>query len=101
VERVVRTLLLTKFKAWSYEDEVRILLGLRKDQRKGALYFAELDESIQPSVLIIGPRCSITKSEIEAAVTGYSTPITIVRAVLSPTSFEVVEDTRGFRDSSP
>jgi hypothetical protein len=92
VENIVRALLLTKFKAWGYEDEVRILPGLREDQKEGTLYFADLDESIQPSVVIGGPRCSVTKSEIESAVSGYSMPITVVQAMLSPTSFEVLEE---------
>ena len=85
-------LLLTKFVDLRYEDEVRILLGLREDQRKDNLYFATFDENIQPSMVIVGARCTITPGEIEAAVSSYSTSITVVQAMLSPTSFEVVED---------
>jgi hypothetical protein len=96
VEKVVKALLLTKFKAWDYEDEVRILIGLREDQKEDTLYFAEFDENIQPSMVIVGPRCSVTKSEIEGAISGYSMPITIVQARLSPASYEVIEDTSGF-----
>jgi hypothetical protein len=96
VARVAEALLLTKFKAWRYEDEVRMLVKLREDQRKGALYFADLDESIQPSTVIVGPRCSVTKGEIQAAAAGYPMPIAVVQATLSPTLFAVVEDANGF-----
>lgn len=97
VESAAAALLLTKFEAWRYEDEVRILVKLTEDQREGALYFAELNESsIQPSVVIVGPRCSVTRSEIDAAISGYSTPISVVQAKLSTTSFEVIEDASGF-----
>jgi hypothetical protein len=94
VGKMVKARLLTKFEAWRYEDEVRLFLDLREDQRRGDLYFADFDENIQLSQIILGPRCSITSSEIEAAVSIYPVPITVVQATLSPNAFEVIEDSR-------
>lgn len=87
----IRRLLLTKFIDWKYENEVRVFLELKEEQKRGRHYFAELDDDFQPVSLILGPRCRITDREIASAVTGYATPITVVRTTLSSNSFEVVE----------
>jgi hypothetical protein len=61
-------MLLTKFDAWRYENEVRLFIALKQEQKRGALYFAEFDEQIQPSTITLGPRCPIPPEEIDAAV---------------------------------
>ncbi len=93
-QKVIQTMLLTKFKAWNYEDEVRIFVRLSKNQTGGDLYFYDFDENIRPNLVIAGPRRSVAKSDIEAAVSAYSPQIIVVQAMLSPNSFEVVEETQ-------
>lgn len=90
---IFKQMLLTKFERWDYEDEVRVLFELKEEQRQGSLYFAELEERIQPSEMILGIRCSISEKEIEKAINCYSTPIRVVRAELSPSFFQVIEHT--------
>jgi hypothetical protein len=80
----------TKAKVWLYENEMRMYLKLLPEQKHRNFYFAEFDENIQPSEMILGPRCCVPASEIEDATNGYSPPIKIVQAMLSPSSFEVV-----------
>ncbi len=87
----IRRLLLTKFSDWKYENEIRVFLELKEEQRRGCHHFAALDDDFQPVSLILGPRCRTTAREIASATSGYSTPITVVRTALSSNSFEVVE----------
>jgi hypothetical protein len=91
--KVAEQILLTKFDAWRYENEVRMFVALKQEQKRGDLYFAELNQHIRPSTVILGPRCTTTEKEIKAAIAkgGYSTPITVVRTMLSPNSFQVID----------
>jgi len=77
---------------------------LQESQKDGELYFANLDENILPSMVILGPRCSLTAGELDqlnTAIRGYSTPITVTQAMLSSTSFEVIEDPIGLKANPP
>jgi Protein of unknown function (DUF2971) len=87
----IRRLLLTKFEAWKYEDEVRVFCELKNEQKRGCHYFAELDDNFRPVSLMLGPRCRTSDREIESATSGYSAPIRVVRTVLAPNSFQVIE----------
>jgi len=88
---VAKRMLLTKFEEWSYENEVRAFVEMKPEQKQGSLYFAQFDEDIQPRTIVLGPRCSTLPEEIQAAISGYSPPITVERTMLSPDSFEVIE----------
>jgi hypothetical protein len=92
---VMERMLLTKFSAWHYENEARCFVEMVPEQRRGSLYFAQLDEDIQPRMIILGPRCSTPAEEIQAAICGYSPPVAVVRTMLSPDSFQVIEDAIG------
>lgn len=94
-QKLIMRMYLTKFKAWSYENEARIFLRLKEDQKKDNLYFAEFDENIRPSMIIVGARCPVAASKIGATTSKYAMPIKVVQAMLSPNSFEVIEDVRG------
>jgi hypothetical protein len=95
-EQATKRTLLTKFDAWRYEDEVRVFIELKPEQQQGGLFFAEFDQQIQPSTVILGPRCSEPRQMVEAAIGGYSPPITVIHTMLSPTSFEVVDQSCDF-----
>ena len=90
-EQAVARILLTKYDAWRYENEVRTFIALKAEQRQGPFYFAEIDKHFQPRTIILGARCATPAEDIEAAVVGYSPPITVVRTVLSGSAFEVID----------
>jgi hypothetical protein len=87
--RIIRRMLLTKFDAWRYEDELRMFIEQKEDQRQGAFYFAEFDEQIQLRSIVLGARCTTPSKHIELVTAGYSPAITVVRAALSPKAFQV------------
>jgi hypothetical protein len=88
-EEITKSMILTKFKAWRYEKELRMFCDLRAYRKKGRFYFADFDEHIRPSAVIVGPRCKTAADVIEAAAAKYRAPI--VRTMLSASAFEVVE----------
>ena len=93
-EAVAQQWLFTKFEDWRYEDEVRVFANLNESE--GGLYFYDFDENIQLREVIVGVRCPVAKSVIDRALRGYPSSIRIIKAVLSPNSFELIEDTSGF-----
>jgi hypothetical protein len=88
---VIKRLITTKFNALRYEKELRMCIALKDDQKKGARYFAEFDSHIQARTVIVGARCITPSKDIEAAIYGYSPAITVVRTMLSPDSFQIID----------
>lgn len=98
-EAAIQQLLYTKYKDWSYEEELRG--WFRFDERDpSGHYFYDFDEKIRLSKVIAGPLCSTTKMEIESALKSYENGIHVIKARLAFTSFQVVEDRRGFGRSA-
>jgi hypothetical protein len=90
-KEITQKMLMTKYNGWKYEDEVRIFIALKEEQKDDNSYFAGFDENIQPNMLITGPRCTIVMKDVKTAVGGYAPPVKLIRAILSPDSFKVVE----------
>jgi hypothetical protein len=49
-KKVTEQMLLTKFDAWRYENEVRTFVELKQEQKRDGLYFAKFDDHIRPSI---------------------------------------------------
>jgi Protein of unknown function (DUF2971) len=92
-QETITRMLLTKCKAWDYEDEVRMIL--RKDEKDGDFYFYPMDEKIKLCEVIPGVRCTTQRAEIEEALVGHAGLIKVIKARLSFGTFEVLEDTDG------
>ena len=91
MQKAIKRLLLTKFDQWKYEDEVRVFIQLMPEPKRDAMYFAELDHNFRPTTLILGPRCRTSDREVARAISGYPTPINVVRTVLASDTFQVIE----------
>jgi len=94
-QQVAERLLSTKFRDWSYEDEVRIFLRLEERDRLTGSYFREFDENIKLMEVIAGHRCVVRKGEIDQAI-GHNPAIDVIKARLAFKSFWVVRNKRGF-----
>jgi len=88
---IIEKMLLTKFQAWDYEDEVRVFLKLANQD--GDYYFCLFDENIRLTQVIVGLRCTVPRNTIEEKLRDYPDHIEIVPAKLSLNSFEVVAAT--------
>jgi len=81
-------LLSTKFDAWRYEDEVRLLV--RRDEKVGDFYFYPFDDKFKLTDVILGVRCPVPVAKLKRDLRDYPEPINITRAALSKTAFEMV-----------
>ena len=70
----------------------------KRDEEENGLYFADFSEHLKLREVIVGHRCCIERSKILAALASYTEPVEIIKARLSYSSFDVVEDVEGFYD---
>jgi hypothetical protein len=89
------TLLRTKFEAWKYENEVRLLAS--KKVREAGLCFHPFDDEFKLCEVIAGARCAIPLAVLELWVASYPEPRPqIFKVRLADASFAVVADPNGF-----
>lgn len=86
----MRKLLVSKFRDWDYEDEVRIFASLDKKDSDGKC-FAGFSNDIALKQVIIGVRCDNTAEDIKKYIEGYN-GIEIIKARLDFETFKVVEN---------
>ena len=95
LELVTRTLF-TKYKGWSYEQEWRVYVRLgKRNPEDRHHYFQEFDENLKLKEVILGPMCTVSKTELHNAVCRYSPSPKIIKARLALKSFNIVKDQRG------
>lgn len=89
-ERIMKKLLVSKFRGWDYEDEVRIHCELGEKDSDGN-YFGDFSNDIALKQVIIGVRCDNTAEDIKKYIEGYN-GIEIIKARLVFETFKVVEN---------
>ena len=95
---VGEALLFTKYSKWEYEQEIRIFLDLK--DKEGGLYFRDFDDTIRPVIVIAGTRCPVGKRELKQALGSLAQTVKLIKARAGFKRFEIVEDQRGFRETS-
>ena len=93
---LVKKLLFTKYKGWSYEEEVRGTVGLKERDESTDLYFHNFAEKTKLREVIAGPLCTVEKKTINEAIGGRFGTVNIIKARLAFKSFDVVKNKRGF-----
>ena len=86
--------LFTKFDGWKYENEVRVFTS-RDDQEDGHYFVRFDDNNLRLREVILGHHCCIERGSILELLAAYEEEPTVIRARLSYTSFEMVEDQNG------
>mgnify|MGYP001562713115 CR=1 FL=1 len=89
-EIIMNKLLLSKYKGWDYEDEVRVFAPLDEKDNNGNCF---MDFSVFSGLkqVIIGVRCDKTTTEkIKECVKGYD-GIEVIKAQLDFETFKIVE----------
>jgi hypothetical protein len=87
-------LLFTKYENWKYEKEIRVWAALNESD--GGLYFANFGEELRLVKVVAGARCSLSESEIIAALGALAKDVVLIRARAGFRKFEIVKDKRGF-----
>jgi len=84
----------TKYAGWAYEKEFRAWDEARKDPETG-LSFVAFDADLVLKEVIAGPKCAVTKQEIDDALQGY-VDIKVAKVRSDPKTFELMIDEYGF-----
>lgn len=92
---LARSLLLTKYLDWQYEQEARVFTTLQDPDSSGR-YFVPFSEKLSLREVIVGPLSSVTKKELNDALGSVST-VSLKKTRLAFKTFEVVTDRRGLR----
>lgn len=95
-EAYVRSLLLTKFTDWAYEDEVRVFTELNERDKATGLCFRDIGENLALREIIAGPLCTTEKESILSLLSKYPDKVKLVKARLAFRSFRVVKNKQGF-----
>ena len=90
-EELMRKLLTTKFEHWSYEEEYRSFVELEEKDKDGN-YYADFSENLELREIIIGAQSSITRKEIDDALSSYKGDLEIFKAIADFRRFEVVRN---------
>ncbi|MBF9235009.1 DUF2971 domain-containing protein [Microvirga alba] len=89
-ESYVVKLLTTKFKHWSYENEMRSFIELNNPDKKSGLYFTPFSEDIVLKKVIVGARSSIKRHVLNEALGSIASEVSVFKARLAYHSFNVV-----------
>jgi hypothetical protein len=89
-------LLFTKFRDWKYEEEWRAWIKIETRDPTTGFYFYDFDGFVHLSDVIAGPLCDTPKTKIEAALSGYTEKINVIKARLAFKTFQVVKNLKGF-----
>lgn len=86
----VKSMLLTKFEAWRYESEYRVMAEL-KDQDADGHYYADFGETLTLREVVIGVRCETPQLEVASWIGEIGHDVEIRKARLAFKRFKVVE----------
>src|SRR5580692_9524403 len=90
---IMRKFLLTKFAHWAYENEIRVWVLLQNEE--DGHHYLEFDEKLRLVEVVIGARCTLSRTEITNALGSLESEVKIIRARAAYDGFRMVEDERG------
>lgn len=90
---MIKAMLLTKFEAWRYENEHRVMSDLT-DKDKDGRYYSDFGPSLMLREVIIGVRCTATQQEVATWVGAMGHGVEIRKGRLAFNDFRIVEQKR-------
>ena len=96
-ESQLQQLLRTKFKDWGYEAEYRRIVDLDKTCEADNFHFWPFGRDLELREVVLGARCKVQKSHLEALLGDGFNCIKLVQARPAFQTFKVVTDKRGVR----
>jgi hypothetical protein len=89
-EPFMRRLLLTKFKHWEYEDEVRVFVRLDHQTIEGGRYFYDFCNAVTLREVVLGPLCEIPTTAVCSMVGSLYRGVDVIKAELAYKWYKVV-----------
>jgi hypothetical protein len=93
-EACVNKLIRTKFRHWTYENEVRLVFSLDESTLEGGSYFVPFDENLKLREVVLGPLCEIPVPAVRALVASLHPGVIVRKARLAFQKFAVIADQR-------
>lgn len=87
---MVKAMLLTKFEAWRYENEYRVMAELEEVDADGK-YYADFGEALMLREVVIGVRCETTQQQVAEWIGDLGNEVEIRKARLAFKQFKIVE----------
>lgn len=87
---LIKKLLATKFKHWSYEQEYRAYIDLDPENQENGLYFMKFSDKMALKSVIVGHSSDITRDEVKEALGDLSEKVEALKARAAFTKFEVI-----------
>ena len=88
--RLTQKFLLTKYEHWKYEEEVRSFVALEDKDPETGLYFAGFSERLKLISVIVGANSSLSRSDIQMALSEHEENVDVFKARLAFKTFKVV-----------
>jgi hypothetical protein len=86
-----------KFEHWQYEDEVRVIVPLADATREDAHWFVPFSKALQLKEVVVGGESSVSRAELMAWLGAANRNVTIIKARLAYSSFDVRVNKRGLQ----
>jgi len=90
-QEAVNTLLVTKFKEWSYEHEWRVFGSLQDRDPVTKHHYIDFGPTLQLRDVVIGARCRLSIAAVAKLVGKIENPVTVRKARASFTRFEIIQ----------
>lgn len=84
-------LLTLKYKDWSYEQEVRVIVPLEERDAETNLYFIPFQGNITLREIILGHRCSLNPSDFESLLSDCPSDVKVFQSRIAFGEFKVVQ----------
>lgn len=92
--QLINTLVATKFKAWEYEREWRVLERLKNPDEKTGLHYLSLSPDFELREIILGVRCARRPGQIRKQVFGNTGDIVLRKVRPAFQTFEMARQQR-------
>lgn len=90
-EKLINKLISYKNNDWQYEKEHRILCYLKDKIPSNGLFFEEFGQWMKLEEIILGYFSPLTAAEVRRELNGYNSTISLYRADLSPTEYDMIK----------
>lgn len=90
-------LMRSKYKAWSYENEIRMFVGRDEVENEKGLFFYGFGSELVLREIILGARCDVSPSDVAAPIGLNADQGRVLKARLAFNSFRIVPDQRSVR----
>jgi hypothetical protein len=90
IDDLLERLKYTKFKGWTYEDELRLFFSLDNLSSQSGLYFAPFSTRMQLREIILGPRCDLPLVSVRSLADAHVPGVEVFGARIAYTEFAVI-----------